>query len=176
MILCADIGGTKALLAIAGQGDTGQLQIHLQHRYTCADYSEFAPMLADFMAMARARGVEPTQISGGCLAVAGPVDEDAQFSRMTNLPWSIDAAALARQHGCGPLQVVNDFVAAAAGIEAIAPADLLTLQAGAPLAHGPRLVVGAGTGGGLAAAVTMAASGVEAGAATPGLARPAARS
>jgi hypothetical protein len=42
-----------------------------------------------------------------------------------------------------------------------------------PAVHQLR-VVGAGTGGGLAAAVTMAASGVEAGAATPGLARPAA--
>ena len=43
-----------------------------------------------------------------------------------------------------------------------------------PAVHQLR-VVGAGTGGGLAAAVTKAASGVDAGAATPGLARPASR-
>jgi len=99
MILCGDIGGTKALLAIANTGndsDSGErVTLHFQRRYACADYNDFAPLLAEFFAEASAAGMAPTQIIGGCLAVAGPVEEDGHRARLTNLPWHIDATALA---------------------------------------------------------------------------------
>ena len=149
MILCGDIGGTKALLAIADD----KVTLRFQRRYACADYNDFAPLFNDFLAEARAAGIAPTQLAGGCLAVAGPVEEDGQRARLTNLPWHIDAAELSAQHGCGPLMLINDFAAAAAGIEAISAHDIVTLQTGEPCEHGTRVVVGAGTGLGVATLV-----------------------
>mgnify|MGYP000973890460 CR=1 FL=1 len=73
--------------------------------------------------------------------------------------------------GCGPVGALAANLLGRAGL------SVVVLEKETELHPLPRwIVVGAGTGGGLAAAVTMAASGVEAGAATPGLVRPAARS
>ena len=47
---------------------------------------------------------------------------------MTNLPWCLDAGAIASQFGIARSQMlVNDFAAAAAGVEALAPGDCATL-------------------------------------------------
>jgi glucokinase len=47
--------------------------------------------------------------------------------------------------------VVNDFVAAAQGVATLPPDALVTLQEGLPQPHAPRLLIGAGTGLGVAA-------------------------
>lgn len=152
MQLCGDIGGTKVLLALAEDNpDTGAAPIwRLQRRYACADYTAFAPMLGDFLSEAQAAGIFADQIRGGCLAVAGPVDANGQQARLTNLPWTIAAPILSATFGLGPLRLVNDFAAAAAGIDALDPQNIVELQAGEPLEHDVRLVIGAGTGLGVA--------------------------
>lgn len=157
MRLCGDLGGTKVLLALVASAPPGQsaanLDLRLIRRYACADFPDFAAILAEFLAAAQANAIRPADIAGGCLALAGPVDAAGQRARLTNLPWQIDAPALAATHGIGPLRLVNDFAAAAAGIEALATQDIVELQAGAPLAAGEadvRLVLGAGTGLGVA--------------------------
>lgn len=150
MILCGDIGGTKTLLALADQAADGRLRIHFQRRYLARDYPDFAAPFADFIAAAAAAGQPPHTIRGGCLAVAGPIEAQGRSARLTNLPWRIDADALAAQQACGPLRLVNDFVAAAAGIAALDDDALVTLQAGQPLDRAPRVIVGAGTGLGTA--------------------------
>lgn len=160
MILCGDIGGTKTLLALAEVVD-GVPAFRFRHRYACADYTGFSPMLGDFFHAAQSQfaGFHPAMIASGCLAVAGPVETNGKDgingkrARLTNLPWSIDADAIAATTGCGPLRLVNDFAAAATGIDAVAPDEFVTLQTGEPLAHAPRLVVGAGTGLGVAALI-----------------------
>jgi glucokinase len=48
------------------------------------------------------------------------------------------------------VHIVNDFAAAASGIELLSASDLAVLQAGEPIAQAPRLVIGAGTGLGVA--------------------------
>ncbi len=141
MILCGDIGGTHARLALAEPGTTDPVG----ERYLlCNDYPGLEPLLADFLAGTGAR------IDAGCLAVAGPVSDDGRRARLTNLPWAIDADALAARFGIGPLALANDFAAAAMGVT-VAPAEtLVPLQVGEPLPEAPRLVVGAGTGLGMA--------------------------
>lgn len=145
MKLCGDIGGTKVLLALVD--DAGV--IVGERRVASADFSDFAPLLGEFL---RGAGAD---IAGGCLAVAGPVADDGRSAKITNLPWTIDSAALEREFAIGPgrLHLVNDFAGAAMGVTALAPAELVTLQAGDPQAGGVKLVVGAGTGLGMAVLV-----------------------
>lgn len=141
MILCGDIGGTHARLALAEAGTTEPIR---ERRYQCADFADFEPLLADFLAR------EQVRISAGCLAVAGPIGDDGRTAQLTNLPWRIDATALAAAFGIARLDLANDFTAAALGVTACPTGSLVPLQAGEPLAGTPRLVVGAGTGLGMA--------------------------
>lgn len=142
MILGADIGGTKTLLGLA-QGS----QLRLQRRYANADFHDFADLLAAFFADAQ---TAPAAIDGGCLALAGPIADDGQSGQLTNLPWRIDCAELSRRFGLPVLRLANDFAAAALGAVTSSAEQRDCLQGGAPLDTAPRLVVGAGTGLGMA--------------------------
>lgn len=141
MILCADIGGTHARLALA---EPGTADPSAERTCRCAEYPGFEPLLADYLA------TNPVAVTAGCLAVAGPLADDGRRARLTNLPWTIDADRLAQRFGIGRLCLANDFAAAAMGVTAAPAESLVPLQTGEPLAEAPRLVVGAGTGLGMA--------------------------
>lgn len=141
MILCGDIGGTKALMGLA-EG----MRIAGLRRFDCANYESFDALLSDYLSGA---GIRKSDIGGGCLAVAGPVEDNGRRARLTNLPWVVDLDALALPR----VRLANDFAAAAMGTTAAASDHLSTLRPGEPLAHAPRLVVGAGTGLGMAVLV-----------------------
>ncbi len=142
MILGADIGGTKTLLGLARNGEL------LGHRrYANADFPDFAAVLAAFLAETQ---TDPAQIEGGCLALAGPIADDGRSAQLTNLPWTIDSVTLSSRFGLPALRLVNDFAAAAMGAVTSSQAQRFTLQPGEPLTTAPCLVVGAGTGLGMA--------------------------
>ena len=140
MKLCGDIGGTKVLLALVD----GAGNIREQCRLASADFASFGDLLGAYL------GQTGTSIDGGCLAVAGPVADDGRSAKITNLPWTIDCAALEARFGLGRLCLINDFAGVALGVAAAAPEQLITLQAGEPSAAGVKLVIGAGTGLGMA--------------------------
>jgi glucokinase len=144
MLLVGDIGGTNARLALTESGGTDPVA---ERRVATADFSDFASVVAAFLAETGAT------ISSGCLAVAGPISDDGRSAQLTNLPWRIDAQALEQRFGIGHLTLVNDFAAAAMGVT-VAPAEsIVFLQEGEPLSDAPRLVIGAGTGLGMAVLV-----------------------
>ena len=150
MFLAADIGGTKTLLAL---GDAGG--ICWQRRYDNDSFDGPLALLATFLDEART-GAGSAPILGSCLALAGPVDVGARQARLTNRPWTVDAATLARQLPIGPVSLLNDFAASAAGIGTLAPAEYLTLQPGRTENAAPRLALGPGTGLGVAACLPPA--------------------
>lgn len=151
LLLAGDIGGTKALLGLVeAQTRESQPRFVIKEKYACAGYTTFSDLLAEFLA---ATGAKRGDISGGCLAIAGPVSGDGRTARLTNLPWTIDTELLCRESGISRLTLVNDFYAAAAGIGAVVDDNLVVLQAGQPDPKGVRLVIGAGTGLGMAVLV-----------------------
>lgn len=147
MILCADIGATKTLLGLAEvHPETGRVVVKASQRYVAAQVPSFEAMLTDFLSQHGPSLSQPLRAVG--LGVAGPVRD--QTVQMTNLPWRLDARELSRHLGGVPVTLVNDFEAAAHGIEALAPDELMTLQAGDAQARGNQLVLGAGSGLGVA--------------------------
>lgn len=140
MKLAGDIGGTKVLLALVDA--TGE--ISHRRRFASADFSNFDDLLDAYLRDIFA------PIDGGCLAVAGPVADNGRSAKITNLPWIIDAAALEQRFGLGRLLLINDFAGVAMGVAAIGPDQRETLQSGEPLDGGVKLVIGAGTGLGMA--------------------------
>lgn len=143
MILGGDLGGTKTLLALA-EIDDGRLKIFRQQRYASQDFPTFDDLLAEFIA-------DQPNIAAACFGVAGPTD--GREAKLTYLPWQLSAGALEDRFGIGQVSLLNDFAAAAHGLPLIEDQDILTLHAGQPEAHAPRVILGAGTGLGVAGLV-----------------------
>ena len=140
-LLGADVGGTRTTFALAAEGELPR--IAAQHVYSSQDFNSLGDILASFVSRPEvARHYDA--IAGACFSVAGPVANNA--SKLTNLGWMTDGAALARDFKLPGVTLVNDFSAAAMGITALGPSDIETLQTGNPVTGGTRLIVGAGTG------------------------------
>ena len=150
MILAGDIGGTKALLMLATLRQ-GRPAAVLERRYAVASFADFSALLARFLdECGRHRGRAP-RLASACFGAAGPVSADC--IQMTNLPWRLDAEAIAAEFGIGRVRLVNDFEAAAEGVEALGQGDSAILQRGEPLPGAARVVIGAGSGLGVAYAL-----------------------
>jgi glucokinase len=151
LLLGADLGGTKTLLALA-ELRGGRPVVLEQRRYENAEHSDFESVLRAFLDEA---GLGDDGVNGVAVGVAGPVE--GRRVKVTNLPWVLDADAIARVLGGPRVALLNDFAAAATGIDALGPDDLVTLQAGVPDPRGHQLVIGAGTGLGVAFRICTAA-------------------
>ncbi len=143
-ILAADVGGTTSRLMIARRAATGLTVVH-EALHTNDDFSSFGELLDHFL-----RAAEPGEppAERACLAVAGPVD--AASAALTNRDWRVRAAEVRQRTGIERVQLINDFVAVAHGLDALAASDLEILQAGEPSRDGLRVALGAGTGLGVA--------------------------
>ena len=137
MILGGDLGGTKTLLALAD----GNGHIVRRQRYASAEYADFADLLDDFLGSQRG-------INAACFGIAGPTD--GQQAKLTYLPWHLSATDIGQRFAISRVTLANDFAAAAHGLMRVAPESIRTLQHGTPLAAAPRLILGAGTGLGVA--------------------------
>jgi glucokinase len=145
MIVAGDIGGTKTLFALCEHDVRAPV---FERRYGSHDAPDFPGLLGRFLDDARtALGTRPHP-GRACFGIAGPVL--GEHVKVTNLPWEIDAHALERLFDISRVRLMNDFAAAAHGIEALAADDLVTLQRGEAVAGAPRVVLGAGTGLGVA--------------------------
>jgi glucokinase len=143
MLLGGDLGGTKTLLALAEQ-DAGGIRIVRQQRFASADYPSFTDLLDEFLA-------DRPPVTTACFGVAGPTD--GQRTKLTYLPWQLDAGELGRRFAIPRVTLANDFATAAHGLPLLGAGQILTLHAGRPLQHAPRVILGAGTGLGVAGLV-----------------------
>lgn len=147
MILAGDVGATKTLLE-AGILQDGRWRPAFGRRYAAAGHPDFDSVLRTFFQEWAAQQQAPVKIARACFGVAGPVFDNRV--QMTNLAWVVDGNAICAGFGIPRVRIVNDFAAAASGIEMLQDADLVTLQPGEPIAAAPRVVIGAGTGLGVA--------------------------
>jgi glucokinase len=142
-----DIGGTKVLLQAADLKDDLQMQVLCERRYASREYASFSDILADFLKQPQLQRPDRNP-AAACFAVAGPITE--QGARLTNLPWLMNAAALAKEFSIPSVKLINDFAAVALSVEVLSGDDLITLQEGKPLQGKMRVALGAGTGMGTA--------------------------
>jgi glucokinase len=144
LLLGADLGGTKTLVALA-EVRGGRPAILEERRYANDGFQSFAAVLRRFL---DETGPGYAAVASAGIGVAGPIE--GRRVKVTNLPWTLDADELSRTLGGARVVLLNDFAAAAHGIDALEAESLVTLQAGEPVEHGAQLVLGAGTGLGVA--------------------------
>lgn len=144
VVLLADVGGTNARFALRVGPELGPIA-HL----AVADYKRFDDALATFLAgQALGRDVKTAVI-----AVAGPVRMGrAEF---TNSGWTIEAGVLKAAFGFDVVHVINDFEAVARALPSLRPDDVMRLGGLEGLAEAPQLVLGPGTGLGVACLLAL---------------------
>jgi glucokinase len=146
VVLGADVGGTNTKLALA-RFEGGTPLVLKRASYPSAHYASLELVVEAFLAEPEV-APHAQSICAACFAVAGPVENGR--ASLTNLPWRPAEAELAQRFGFPGVRIINDFAAAGRGIAYLSANDLLTLQVGVPLEQEPRVVVGAGTGLGVA--------------------------
>jgi glucokinase len=137
----ADIGGTHARLA----GWSAETGLEPPLRVRNDDYRGPFELLDAWF---RRCQDTPRRV---VLALAMPVGGDTR--ELTNRAWRFEPGGLLEALHLDALVIVNDFAAAAAGIDALAPEQVVGLNPEATSIRGTRLVLGPGTGLGTAAIV-----------------------
>ena len=141
MILAAEIGATRTRLA-AFETEGSRLQRVVQRTYPSHEFSGLAEILPKFT---RSEGIP---VHSACFGVAGPVRHGR--SKISNLPWTVDANELAALLKLKSVGLLNDLQAYAYGIDALESKDFITISPGSENAEGNRAVISAKTGLGMA--------------------------
>ena len=134
MILGGDVGGTKALVALA-EDDGRFIREQIYH---CAEYPSLEAIVETFL------GKDRPALRGASFGVAGPVI--AGVAKITNLPWTISETSLSQQLGGIPVRLLNDLQATALGALAIPASAFHVLQPGTVAAGATIAVIAPGTG------------------------------
>jgi glucokinase len=137
MLLAGDIGGTKTALGIYSE-DQGPHKALVESEVHSADYGSLESIAKEFLSKT---GVN---VDRACFDVAGPVI--AGRAKITNLPWIVDQASLAKELNLEAVDLLNDLEAIAYAIPGLRPEDVETLSAGAPVAQANIGVIAPGTG------------------------------
>lgn len=141
--LIGDIGGTNARLALVTPGD---ISPHDIINLPCADYPSVIEAIQDFLSQVGAVGDNAPREA--CLAFACPVH--AERVKMTNNHWDFMKRDVQQALDLSLFKVINDFTAQALGVPHVTSDDLVEVQPGVSQSHAMRLVIGPGTGLGVA--------------------------
>ncbi|MFM7641176.1 MAG: glucokinase [Cyanobium sp.] len=147
-LLAGDIGGTKTLLSLYRTSASGLECLHEAHTPSGA-WSHLAPLVEDFLSRPAVASLPPPRAA--CFAVAGPVQQGQAL--LTNLNWHLDAGHLAQACGLPVVELENDFAVLVYGLPHLQAHQLAPVKGGQALEASPRLVLGAGTGLGVAVGV-----------------------
>jgi len=140
MILAGDIGGTKTLLGLFDATPVRPRAITVQS-FSTLDYDDLPSMIAAFLdAAGTARGA----IDRASFGVAGPVIDEA--ATLTNVPWRVEARAVASAFTIGRVFLLNDLEAMAWSVPVLREAEVHVLQEGVALRGGNIALIAAGTG------------------------------
>jgi glucokinase len=145
MLLAGDIGGTKTTLMLFSVEASSLKQI-LRFRLGTRDFSSAVELVQTFLDHAREQGIAIHDVKMAAFACAGTVIEDRVVTN--NLPWVVEAAALAKVLNLDPgrMLLMNDLVAAASSLSHLSQVDLLPLNEAVPKARAPKALISAGTG------------------------------
>ena len=139
--LVGDIGGTNSRFALVAQRSMTVTRIE---RLKNDDYGSLEDVARAYLDR---QGI--TSLAGAAIDVAGIVTEE-DFP-LTNRDWIVSRSKLKKRLNVERLHILNDFEALAMSLPYLAPADLIQIGGSAPAKPSLKLVLGPGTGLGMAA-------------------------
>jgi glucokinase len=139
LLLAGDIGGTKTRLGIFRVSNGTPILIK-EATYTSRDHESLKNVIDVFLS-------QPQAIDAACFGVAGPVLKGVAGA--TNLPWQMKTVRLKRTLRTDKVELINDLVANAYGLQVLEKRDLVILNPGRR-GTGNAALLSAGTGLGAA--------------------------
>lgn len=139
MILAGDLGGTKTLLGLFEAGRVRPEPIFTRSFTTTA----FADLTSMISAFSESPEVYGRNVRAACFGVAGPVL--GTTASLTNVPFVIDAGAVASAFAIEEVTLLNDLEAMAYSVSVLADHEVEVLQEGEQQA-GNLALIAAGTG------------------------------
>ena len=140
MLLAGDVGGTKALLGLFEARAHRPTPIAIDE-FVTVEHGDFGAMLERFLS---SQGIDASAIEAASFGVAGAVTD--QVAQLTNVPWCIDAAAVASRAKLRHVRLLNDLEAMAYAVPVLAGDELAVLQEGERVPTGNVAIIAAGTG------------------------------
>ncbi len=145
--LLADIGGTNSRCAMLEPGDVTPSQVRY---YQNADFDAPAAVLKKYLESY----ADEQRPQSAVLAVAGPVRDSAV--QMLNINWQLSSVELARELSLQRVDLLNDFAALAHALPQLGDDQVLQCGGGQAFAEQNCVVLGPGTGLGVAGLVWSA--------------------
>ena len=146
MLLAGDVGGTKTLLGLFSRAPERPRPIETR-QFTTLDFTDLRAMITEFISGPGGRGDQGRHldtIEAACFGVAGPVRD--QVARLTNVPWVVDAAAVADQFAIRRVRLLNDLEAMSHAVPVFEPDEVAVLEKGEALPTGNAALIAPGTG------------------------------
>jgi glucokinase len=140
MLLSGDLGGTKTLVGLFSPAPPRPEPVDVRS-FPTRDYPSLEAILAEFLG---AQHLPAPAIRAASFGVAGPIVE--QVAQLTNVPWSVDAAAISARFGFPRVTLLNDLQAMAYSVTVLRPDELAVVQAGRRVPTGNAALIAAGTG------------------------------
>ena len=137
--LVADIGGTNARFALTVDD---QLQTETIQVLACNDFENLDGAVRQYLDQQNAT------VDEACMAFACPVANGSV--NMTNNHWAFERSAMQQKLGLKSFKIINDFTAQALALPALEESDLIKVGAGEGMDDAARLIIGPGTGLGVA--------------------------
>ena len=148
-MVVADIGATNARFGIVENNDalSGYFKVQQQHVFQCSSFDSFEAVLNNYLT----DHINSFKPQSACIAIAGPVVGDQV--QMTNRSWGFSIESLRRQFNLDRFEVINDFGAQAYATLYVDSSDLVVIQQGRPNDEASRVIIGPGSGLGIAGLV-----------------------
>jgi glucokinase len=137
MLLAGDIGGTKTAIGVFSE-EKGPHTALAEAEVHSMDYTGLEAIAKEFLAKTGLK------VDCACFGVAGPVLSGR--AKITNLPWIVDQAAIAKELNLKAVHLLNDLEAIACAVPGLRPQDVETLSAGEPVQEANIAVLAPGTG------------------------------
>ena len=143
MLLAGDVGGTKTLLGLFSRAPERPRPIETR-QFTTLDFADLGVMITEFISGQGGQGRHLDTIEAACFGVAGPVRD--QVARLTNVPWLVDAVAVADQFAIRRVRLLNDLEAMSHAVPVFEPDEVAVLEEGEALPTGNAALIAPGTG------------------------------
>jgi glucokinase len=141
-MLLGDIGATNARFALLADGLLGPVKW-----IAVAHYPQFADAIEDFLQ----EQFRERLIENALFAVAGPVE--GERCNFINCSWTIDGREMRTRFKFQTVQIINDFQAIALSLPHLMEQDVRSLGGGRAVSGAPMVVLGPGSGLGVAGLV-----------------------
>lgn len=139
--LVADIGGTGARFALQLRADSSLSSVA---EYACASFAGLGDAVRHYLREQSAQAPRQMAVGVAAAVTSGHIE-------LLNNSWSFSRAALQEELQLDRLLVLNDFAALALSLPSLTDEQLQQIGGGVSRAEMPKLVIGPGTGLGLAA-------------------------